>query len=307
VAADRPPPRRRRTDPAPSRPEADDGRQRGQGPSSEDIEAGAREHFEDAALYDFEYRRRRADVTFYRRLCADRMTFDRPGPVLDLACGTGRLTVPLLRDGHTVVGVDRSAAMLARARRRVANLPKVRRARCLLVRADLRSVQFKPQFALAICAFHSIQHLTSDRELLDFFRMVAHALVPGGWLAFDVLPTEPALLARDPHRRWARTLFHHPLSRQRLVYSTNHSYDAATRLLHMRLYYQPVDEEGRPSGSERVVRLCHRQLAPAEVAALIAAAGFRLLARFGGFDGRPLTDGDGPPADDHVYVAQLRR
>src|SRR3954470_21479976 len=79
-----------------------------------DEEAGARESFEDAALYDFEYRRRRADVTFYRRIDDERREGEA-GPVLDLACGTGRVLVPLLRDGHTVVGVDRSRAMLERA------------------------------------------------------------------------------------------------------------------------------------------------------------------------------------------------
>jgi len=67
--------------------------------SREDETAGATEHFEDAALYDHDYRRRRADVQFYRTLAAE-----HGGPVLDLACGTGRIMVPLLRDGHTVVG-----------------------------------------------------------------------------------------------------------------------------------------------------------------------------------------------------------
>ena len=62
-------------------------------------------------------------MTFYRRLAADRRTLGGHGPVLDLACGTGRLTIPLLRDGHTVVGLDRSHAMLERARARVAKLP----------------------------------------------------------------------------------------------------------------------------------------------------------------------------------------
>ena len=83
-----------------------------------DEEAGAREAFDDAALYDFEYRRRRADINFYRRLADDRRQFAPVGPVLDLACGTGRLLVPLLRDGHTVVGLDQSAPMLAAASRR---------------------------------------------------------------------------------------------------------------------------------------------------------------------------------------------
>jgi SAM-dependent methyltransferase len=272
-----------------------------------DDDAGAREHFEDAALYDFEYRRRRADVNFYRRLVKDRMAFADPGPVLDLACGSGRLLVPLLRDGHTAVGIDRAPAMLAAAARRVARLSPPRRARCLLVRGDLRRLSLRPRFAIALVAFHSVQHLTSDADLRRFFRAVAASLAPGGWLAFDVLPPDPRWLNRGDDRRWARTMFRHPSTGQRLVYTTDHRYDSARRLLNMRLYYQPVDERGRPMGQERIVRLSHRQLWPAEVKKLLAAAGFRLMGAFAGFDGSALPDGDGLPADEHVYVARLAR
>jgi hypothetical protein len=73
----------------------------------------------------------------------------------------------------------------------------------------------------------------------------------------------------------------------------------------MRLYYQPIDEHGRPSGPERVVPLCHRQLEPALVKGLLAKTGFRLLACFGGFDGRPV-DGDPGLADEHIYLAAVR-
>ena len=270
-------------------------------------DAGAREHFEDAALYDFEYRRRRADLNFYRRLVQDRMAFAQPGPVLDLACGSGRLLVPLLRDGHTAVGIDRSPAMLAAAARRVARLSATRRSRALLVRADLRAFALRPRFAIAVAAFHSVQHLSTDGELRRFFRAAAASLAPGGWLAFDVLPPDPSWLNRGDERRWARTVFRHPATGQRLVYTTNHRYDGARRLLDMRLYYQPVDERKRPIGRERIVRLRHRQLWPAEVKALLADAGFRLLGAFAAFDGSALPDGDGLPADEHVYVARLTR
>jgi SAM-dependent methyltransferase len=275
-------------------------------PDADDADAGTREHFADAALYDFEYRRRRADVTFYRRLVADRMACPRPGPVLDLACGTGRLLVPLLRDGHAVLGLDRSAAMLARARRRLLRLAPARRAHAQLVRGDLRRLAFAPRFAIALCAFHSVQHLLDEGALGDFFRGAAASLAPGGWLAFDLLPPDPRWLEQDGNRRWARTIFHHPSTGERLVYTTNHRYDPARRLLHMRLYYQPVDGRGDPNGPERLIRLCHRQLAPDEVRALLAGAGFHLMAAFAGWDGRPLPDGDGLPADEHVYVARLR-
>jgi SAM-dependent methyltransferase len=246
-------------------------------------------------------------VNFYRRLVADRMAFAPPGPVLDLACGSGRLLVPLLRDGHTVVGLDRAPAMLAAAARRVARLAPVRRARGLLVRGDLRAFSFRRRFAIAVCAFHSVQHLYTDAELLRFLRATAVSLVPGGWLAFDVLPPDPRWLGRGDDRRWARTVFRHPSTGQRLVYSTNHRYDERRRLLEMRLYYQPLDERGRASGREREVRLHHRQLWPDDVRRLLARAGFRLVGAFSAFDGSPLPAGAGLPADEHIYVARSTR
>src|SRR6185436_3493666 len=125
-----------------------------------------------------------------------------------------------------------------------------------------------------------------------FLRATAASLVPGGWLAFDVLPPDPRWLARGDDRRWARTVFRHPSTGQRLVYSTNHRYDERRRLLEMRLYYQPLDGRGRSAGPEREVRLHHRQLWPADVKRLLARAGFRLLGTFGGFDGSALPDGE---------------
>jgi SAM-dependent methyltransferase len=273
--------------------------------SRSDEDAGAREAFADAALYDFEYRRRRADVNFYRGLARDRMQFEPEGPILDLACGSGRLLVPLLRDGHSVVGVDLSSAMLTEAARKVARLSSVRRNRALLLRADLRSFAMAPRFALAIAAFHSVQHLVSDSELLRFFRRVRAALGPRGWFALDVLPPDPAWLARDPERRWARTTFHHPKTRERLVYTVSQTYDPNRRVLHMRIHYQPVDEQGRATGPERVHRLCHRQLWPADVERLLGQAGFRVVARFADFHGRIFENDDGL-ADEHVYVSVTR-
>jgi SAM-dependent methyltransferase len=245
-------------------------------------------------------------VNFYRRLVADRMTF-APGPVLDLACGSGRLLLPLLRDGHTVVGLDRAPAMLAAAARRVTRLSPARRGRALLVRGDLRAFALRRRFTIALCAFHSVQHLYTDADLLRFLRAARASLAPGGWLAFDVLPPDPDWLTRGDHRRWARTIFRHPSTGQRLAYTTNHRYDGSRRLLEMRLYYQPLDERGRAVGRERQVRLHHRQLWPNDVRRLLARAGFRLLGAFAGFDGSALPEGDGLPADEHVYVARRLR
>jgi SAM-dependent methyltransferase len=269
--------------------------------SHEDALAGCREPFVDAELYDHEYRHRRADINFYRRLASNRMEF-AAGSILDLACGSGRLLLPLVRDGHRVVGMDRSAEMLTAAARRIRRLSASRQRQCTLVRADLRAYQLHTQASLAIAAFHSVQHLFADEDMARFLRTTRANLMKGGWLAFDVLPPDPDWLARDPHRRWGKTTFRHPITRERLIYTTNHVFDPASRLLHMRLYYQPVDDKGTPSGAERTVRLCHRQLWPDEVRRMLGDAGFRLMETFADFDGSLLED-NLQPAAEHVYVA----
>jgi SAM-dependent methyltransferase len=269
--------------------------------SRKDAEAGCREPFLDAQLYDYEYRNRRADITFYRRLAKNRMEFTE-GIVLDLACGSGRLLIPLVRDGHRVLGIERSQPMLAAAQRRVARLSPLRQKQCQLIEADLRSFSVPAKATLAIAAFHSVQHLLTDDDFVAFLKAVRSSLMKGGWLAFDVLPPDPRWLHRDSERRWGRTIFRHPTTQERTRYTTNHRFDPQTRLLHMRLYYQPVDDDNNPRGPERVLRLCHRQLWPKDVERMLKSTGFRTFATFSGFDGRSLDD-DPEPADEHVYVA----
>jgi SAM-dependent methyltransferase len=276
---------------------------------NQDEKAGALEPFEDAALYDWEYRRRRDDVRFYRMLAGE-----RGGPVLDLGCGTGRLMVPLLTDGHVVVGVDHAPAMLARAAARVARLTPRRRRRALLVRADLRALPLgprrsKPRFAFAIVAFHGVQHLVTDGDLLRFLRGVRAALIPGGWLAFDAFTPHADFLARaraaGPDRRWDRTLFRHPISGEREAYTASYRLDVRRHTLVTTFHYQPVDGRGRPRGPERHARLCHRLFEPREVAAFLTRAGLELLQAWGDFHGAPVEAASLPGgSEQHVYLAR---
>ena len=71
---------------------------------------------EYAPFYDWENARTlgRRDVPFWRRVA-----LEARGRVLELGCGTGRVTLPLARAGVPVVGVDRSSAMLGRLRARL--------------------------------------------------------------------------------------------------------------------------------------------------------------------------------------------
>ena len=268
------------------------------------VDAGSREHYADAALYDYEYRRRRADVTFYRELARRRGA----GRVLELGAGSGRVTVPLARDGRQVVALDQSAAMLGMLAARIARLPAAVAGRITPVRGDLRSFALGPRagrFPLVIAAFNVLEHLYTRGEVAACLQRIAAHLAPGGAFVFDVQLPDLAWLLRDPTKRWAKTRFTDPATGRRMFYSTNHDYDPVSQIALIRLYYEPADEpapeatarprrsgEGRaPAGQPapvRVVKLSQRKFFPAELEALVAHAGFRVTERYGDFSFRPL-------------------
>ncbi len=111
--------------------------------------------------------------------------------VLELGCGTGRLTARLAEVGLRMVGLDRSLPMLLQARRRRPDLP--------WIQADVRQVPLRGGFDAVLWAFDGPTHLDPP-GLEAAFREVARLLRPGGLLFFD-LSTEPAF-----RRRWQGTL-----------------------------------------------------------------------------------------------------
>src|SRR5512146_1045645 len=135
------------------------------------VDAGSREHYSDAALYDYEYRRRRADVGFYRELAKKRLG-EAGGRILELGAGSGRVTVPLARAGFEVVAVDSSPAMLAKLRARVAALPRAVSRRITVVQGDLRSFNVKQTFPLVIAVFNVLEHLYTRVEVDACLRRV---------------------------------------------------------------------------------------------------------------------------------------
>jgi len=141
-----------------------------------------------ARFYDWENAQtvRRRDVAFWRRLAAV-----AGGPVLELGCGTGRIALPVAKDGIALTGVDRSEPMLDRARRRAARAGLDRRLR--LVRADIRHLPFRNRrFGLVMAAYGVLQSLVRERDLTAALASVHRVLQRGGRFGIDLVPDLPA-------------------------------------------------------------------------------------------------------------------
>jgi SAM-dependent methyltransferase len=98
---------------------------------------------------------------------------------LDVACGTGKSFMPLLRRGYRVTACDLSPAMVTRARRKCAERAEV------LV-ADMRELPELGRFDLVTCLDDSLNYLLTDGELAAAFRGIANSLRSGGVAVFDV-------------------------------------------------------------------------------------------------------------------------
>lgn len=86
------------------------------------------------------------------------------GPILELACGTGRIALPLAKAGLHVTGVDRSEAMLTIARRKLAALPALVQERLTLVNQDMSALNLGRRFGFVFVPARSFQHLIDDRS-----------------------------------------------------------------------------------------------------------------------------------------------
>lgn len=262
------------------------------------IAAGAREHYAEPLRYDYEYRARRDDVEFYRAL-AERL---RAKSVLELGCGSGRITLPLLADGLSVTGIDHSAAMIARLREKAAKWPADVGARLTARQGDMRSLAGRGasgKFDLAVAAFNVFEHIYTPQEFAACLAAVRARLLPAGHLAFDVQMPDLKWLSLPATKRYSRMRMRDPISGRAMVYSTNHDYDPVSQISLIRMYYDPADRG--PGGF--VVQLSQRKYFPVELLLLVEQAGFEVIERWGGFSGQPL----GPGCESQVIVARKRR
>lgn len=123
------------------------------------------------------------DIAFY----VDRCTGAGDEPVLELGCGTGRITLPLVTSGRTVVGVDRSAAMLERLRAKAdAVLTPAERSRLEWRRADMADCRLGRRFARVLCPYSAFTYLVDDERRARALAGVRRHLVPRGLFVLDV-------------------------------------------------------------------------------------------------------------------------
>ncbi|HTD18637.1 MAG TPA: class I SAM-dependent methyltransferase [Ktedonobacteraceae bacterium] len=136
-----------------------------------------------APFYDSEHAQFDEDLDLYRNfaeLCS--------GSLLELACGSGRLLLPLAHEGHTLTGVDTSERMLALAQARLQeeNIAS----RVTLIQQDMCTLRLPQKYSLAFIALGSFAHLTTRKAQQQALAAVRAHMTKGGTFIVDISNTD---------------------------------------------------------------------------------------------------------------------
>jgi SAM-dependent methyltransferase len=209
------------------------------------------------------------------------------GPVLELACGTGRLAIPIAQSGVEIVGLDLSPSMLSYAR------PKAQQAGVGIsfVEGDCRNFELGRKFALIFMAFNSMQLLHDHASLATLFASVRMHLAEGGRFIFDVFNPKMALLARTGDERTFEREYKDPEGKGTITLEHTMNYDDASQVNRIQWYFSRRGANGEERDF-RVEDLHMRCLFPQELDLLVRSQGFEIVEKFGNFERKPFASGE---------------
>ncbi|MBT9584963.1 methyltransferase domain-containing protein [bacterium] len=197
----------------------------------------------------------------------------RGAKVLDLASGSGRLTLALARLGYSVTGVDFKESMIRRSQEAIARAGLTAEFLC----QDMRNLDFDSQFDFVLNFLHSFGYFR-DQENLQVLSAIHRALKPGGRVLLDLANRDTLVREMDKHsRRWIYRGDQYVLFRRDL--------DPLTGRLESKIMVLP---EG---GHARHHVTSVRYYTYPEIKALLRQAGMRVAEVYGGYDRTPCSWG----------------
>jgi SAM-dependent methyltransferase len=208
------------------------------------------------------------------------------GSILECACGTGRLLLPLARAGHDVTGLDSNDEMLRVLRAKLRKEDLATRKRVHLVRGDMRKFKLPGKFAMALIGFASFLHNVSIEDEEECVRCVAEHLQLNGRFIVDVFNpdlTRPQQLLRLDKVK--------ERGNQIVLRFTAQEMNFKNQTMNCTNIYDFVHASG--AVKRKVVNYQLRYLFKDELVRMLERTGYRIDAVYGSVDREPFTEKSG--------------
>lgn len=249
--------------------------------------------FYDAAVPDWP-----GEIDFYRSLA--REVAQQQGAILEVACGTGRVAARLAHEGVRVVGLDRSADLLAGARQKTAGVPHVR-----WEEGDMRDFDLGETFALIIMPGHSYQFMLTAADQVACLQSIQRHLAPGGRCVLHLDNQNVAWLGELRTTRggqFERTKeLTHPQNGRTMQVFEAWTYDPVTQTAAVSTRREIREPDGQiVEQIERGPTALHC-IFPFEMEHLLARVGFQVQALYGDFGSGALSE----ISSEMIWIASM--
>lgn len=202
-------------------------------------------------------------------------------PILELACGTGRITIPIANKKYEVTGLDLSETMLVEARKKALK----EKVDVEWIRADCRDFHLNKLFGLIIFPFNSMSHLHTLDDIESCLLCVHKHLKDDGRFIIDIFNPYLSFLTRDAIKRHPLATYEDPDGKGLVEIAESNQYDDSAQINKILMYYKIGDLE------ERVDELNMRIFFPQEIDAILKYNEFTIENKFGDFKENPFGQG----------------
>lgn len=208
------------------------------------------------------------DLQFYKKW----LPTNKDARILELCCGTGRLTIPIAQEGYNICGVDYTPSMLEQAQAKAIKVGL----EINFIEADIRTLDLQEQFDFIFIPFNSIHHLYRNEDLFRMLESVKKHLKDGGLFLFDCFNPNIQYIVENEKGQTVMAEYKTDDGRNILIKQTMR-YESATQINRIEWHYSINGE------FHSIQNLDMRLFFPQELDSYLKQAGFNVIHKFGDF------------------------
>ena len=240
----------------------------------------------DAALYDG-LNTSLNDLNFYKKW----LPKDKEASILELCCGTGRLTIPIAKEGYNITGVDYTASMLNQA------ITKANKEQLSIdfVQKDIRTLNLEKKFDFIFIPFNSIHHLYKNEDFFKVLKIVKKHLQRNGVFLLDCFNPNIRYIVHGENKKETTAEYTIDDGRKIIIKQTM-NYENATQINRIKWYYY-ID-----GVFHSIQNLDMRMFFPQELDFYLESSGVNIIHNFGSFEEDDFCN----DSEKQIYVLSLK-
>ena len=227
-----------------------------------------------------------SDLQFYKNW----MPKDKNAEILELCCGSGRLTIPLAKDGQKITGVDNSKSMLEQAKIKTKN----EKLEIRFIEADLRNLDLTNKYDLIFVPFNSIHHLYQNQDLIDTLKVINKHLKDDGIFIFDCYNPNIQYIT-EAEKCKNKIAEYKTTDDRKVIIEQTMKYESKTQINRIEWHYS-INEQ-----FHSIQNLDMRMYFPQELDAYLKWSGFTIQHKFGNFEQEIFND----KSEKQIFICRI--